>query len=315
MSTLQDIQEYLERTKNPVQLVKHFDEVPDSKKKYPLIVQRKYDGVYCMLVVVDGTAVPYSRTGKELYLEDMRRQIHNTLHDGVYITELCNDIVSLEVLSGLVSPNRTSEWSDEQHSLMEGAYFMYHDYLTLDEFLSGRSDVPYRVRYASLYLKVASKYTENALVDNTNVYDMSEVENIFKYELLMGHEGIVIKDPEAGWVAGHKGYRAMKLVRGVSLDLLCTGVLYGKGKRAGLIAALEFEYKGSTFKADLGAGWTDEKRTALTNAYENQDMFSPENYPVGKIWEVKALQISSTGKALRLPKAVRVRFDKVEPDA
>ncbi|WIS40025.1 hypothetical protein [Acinetobacter phage vB_Ab4_Hep4-M] len=39
------------------------------------------------------------------------------------------------------------------------------------------------------------------------------------------------------------------------------------------------------------------------------------NPPVGKIWEVKALQESSTGKALRLPKVVRVREDKDEPDA
>lgn len=105
----------------------------------------------------------------------------------------------------------------------------------------------------------------------------------------------------------------MKLVRGVSLDLRCCGVLMGKGKRAGQIAALEFEYNGNKFKADLGKGWTDERRAALTNDYNNRDLFEDTN-PVGKIWEVKALDISSTGKALRLPKVVRARWDKDEPD-
>ncbi|UUG68438.1 DNA ligase [Acinetobacter phage TCUAN2] len=49
------IEEYLAKTKNPVQLVKHFDEVPESKIAYPLIGQIKYDGVYILIVVSDGT--------------------------------------------------------------------------------------------------------------------------------------------------------------------------------------------------------------------------------------------------------------------
>lgn len=144
-----------------------------------------------------------------------------------------------------------------------------------------------------------------------------EIEQIAERYIAAGLEGVVVKQPDASWLAGHKGYRAMKIVRGVSLDLRCVGVLYGKGKRAGQIAALEFEYKGNKFKADLGKGWTDERRAALTSQYEaldHPDALDEWN-PVGKIWEVKALDISSTGKALRLPKVVRVRWDKDEPDA
>ncbi|CAL1776975.1 ATP-dependent DNA ligase, partial [Acinetobacter phage vB_AbaP_ABW132] len=98
---------------------------------------------------------------------------------------------------------------------------------------------------------------------------------------------------------------------------LCVGVEYGKGKREGQIAKLKFSYKGSVFSADLGKGWTDERRKALTSQYEalEHPAALSEWNPIGKIWEVKALQESSTGKALRLPKVIRVREDKEKPDA
>ena len=35
---------------------------------------------------------------------------------------------------------------------------------------------------------------------------------------------------------------------------------------------------------------------------------------MGKIWELKGLQPSSTGRAIRLPKVVRIREDKNIPD-
>ena len=42
------------RTGNKVtQHVKHIDEVPDSKKHWPMIGQVKKDGVYCLVVKTD----------------------------------------------------------------------------------------------------------------------------------------------------------------------------------------------------------------------------------------------------------------------
>lgn len=316
------IHEYLAATKSPVQLVKHFDEVIDKHKIYPLIVQLKHDGVYALQVVQGGQSKVYSRTGNLLFSDAVACVIGDwtKLPDGVYIGELICPVMSLEELSGIVSPNRKKALSAEEISnLMCYGCLRYHDYLTFEELLAGSSDKAYKHRYRQLYAHLASANLNELIVESSTVNSYEEIEQIAERYIAAGLEGVVVKQPDASWLAGHKGYRAMKIVRGVSLDLRCVGVLYGKGKRGGQIAALEFTYKGNKFKADLGKGWTDERRAALTEAHDlnwsEKDTPSGEVNPVGRIWEVKALDISSTGKALRLPKVVRVRWDKAEPDA
>ncbi|QOV07775.1 ATP-dependent DNA ligase [Acinetobacter virus fBenAci002] len=310
------VEEYLAKTKNPVQLVKHFDEVPESKIEYPLIGQIKYDGVYILIVIHNGLSKAYSRTGKEYYSELYSTTYFKSLvglEDGVYIGELVAPTLTLEELSGLVSTNRKVEWGTSDIEAMDQSYVMLHDLLYDDEFILGGSVWYYMDRYRDLRRMLKRANLEQYLVSNVVVHSKEDAERYADEQIKLGHEGAVFKQ-DLDWVAGHKGYRAMKIVRGLHLDLLCVGVEYGKGKRAGQIAKLKFSYKGNVFSADLGKGWTDEKRIELTKTYEECDKFG--DYVIeGKIWEVKALQESSTGKALRLPKVVRVREDKEEPDA
>lgn len=313
------IEEYLAKTKNPVQLVKHFEEVPESKITYPLIGQIKYDGVYILIVIHNGLPKAYSRTGKEYYHELYSTTYFKSLFDlddGVYIGELVAPTITLEELSGLVSTNRKADWETANIEAMDQSYAVLHDYLHFDEFLSGGSVRYYTDRYAELSHILEIAQCSLYLVDNTIISSKEDAEQYADELIKQGHEGAVFKQ-DLDWVAGHKGYRAMKIVRGLHLDLLCVGVEYGKGKRAGQIAKLKFSYKGNVFSADFGKGWNDERRKALTSQYEalEHPAALSEWNPIGKIWEVKALQESSTGKALRLPKVVRVREDKEEPDA
>lgn len=313
------VADYLANRKNPVQLVKHMDEVTEKNINYPLIGQLKYDGIYCLLVCIGSELQLFSRVGKPLYMENLKGfmdgQLCN-LSDGVYIGELCADELSLEVLSGYVSPNRKKPWDDVgTHKVGELGYIAFHDYLTIDELLDGHSDRGYASRESQLFSELDLVGLYNYRVKGKLVFNREQADAYAEDLIQRGHEGAVFKTPHADWEAGHKGYRAMKIVRGIPpLDLLCVGVVYGKGKRAGQIAALRFTMHGNEFNADLGKGWTDERRKALTNDYENRDLFADSN-PVGKIWELKALQYSSTGKALRLPKVVLVREDKDTPDA
>ena len=316
---IQTVIDYLAKTSSPVQLVKHMDEVPESKIKYPLIAQKKFDGLYVLTVVTQDQIRFFSRTGKEYYQELGRTlPYYDGLSEGVYIGELLNDRISLEELSGYVSTNRKKEWSDEDNILLCGTnYIMFYDYLTLDELLDGHSDTSYRNRYSNLENRLRNAGILEYIVESKLIYDREHADAYTENLIFQGNEGAVFKDPNADWEAGHKGYRSMKIVRGLHVDLLCVGVEYGKGKRTGQIAKLQFSYKGNVFSADLGKGWTDEKREELTEAYESEQRSNGiAACPiVGKIWEVKALQESSTGKALRLPKVVRVREDKDTPDA
>ena len=316
--SMQQIIDYLAENSNPVQLVKHMDEVPESKIKYPLIAQKKFDGLYVLTVVTQDQIRLFSRTGKEYY-QELGNWLPNysELTNGVYIGELCNDAIELEVLAGYVSTNRKKQWSDDDCYLMKHTYIIFHDYITLAELLDGHSDTSYRNRYSNLENRLRNAGILEYIVESKLIYDREHADAYTEDLISQGSEGAVFKDPNADWEAGHKGYRSMKIVRGLHVDLLCVGVEYGKGKRTGQIAKLQFSYKGNVFSADLGKGWTDARRIELTQGYEAEEFHGARNDadPIGKIWEVKALQESSTGKALRLPKVVRVREDKDTPDA
>lgn len=298
--------------KHPVQLVKHYDDVPDSTKrkntKWPAIAQVKEDGVYCMIVKIGDTARIFSRTGNEFYsecLQDWYDWHFCYLADGVWVSELiCHDI-SLETLSGLVNTNRVNLWSEEDAFRMRfNAEFKVHDHLHLQEFIAGSSDRTYSARWDTVVTHVPEQ--KRPL---TEVMESYEDWLVFKNKCINQKlEGAVIKQMHAPWVAGHKGWHVMKDVRGIHVDLMCTGVVMGTGKFEGLIAGLKFEWKGKPFTAGLGLGWDAEYQQVQTMAFL-QDEFNVVN----QIWHVYALQESSKG-VLRLPKVAEMRIDKKEPD-
>lgn len=286
-----------------VQKVKHIDEVPKSRKVWPMFVQTKKDGVFCIVAVVGSIAAFFSRTGKKFVNVAWLESEINTVGfpDGIYIAELCNDACPLEVLSGIVNPNRNKPLSIEQEDVIPEMYLALHDCLTLEEFTEGRTDVVYSQRYWRLQAFIEDN-PNWYLVKNLTCETEAEFDALAKTSIDLGEEGIVGK-PDVGWEAGHKGWRMLKKVRGVSYDLLCIAVEEGKGKYKGLAANLLFRWKnGRQIKAMLGKGWThDDARDMLVNP------------PIGKIFEVYALQESSKG-VLRLPKVGEKRHDKTKPD-
>lgn len=289
-----------------VQLVKHMREVPVSKQSFPRIAQVKKDGVFAMLVVrEDGERAIFGRTGKMLMETKLIAYKYPALPKGVYIAELCCDTCSLEVLSGIVNPNRKAELSTEQFKHQVGFYLAFHDCIGLDEFIAGRSNNPYTTRVRQLELAVGTGNTLPCYV----VHNEEEAEQFAEKYIERGEEGAVFKDDNCGWTAGHKGWHVMKIVRGVSYDLECIGCEEGTGKYAGKVANLLFRWKdGKTIKAMLGKGWTHQDAEDMFNA----GAYSGK-YPIGKIFEVKALQESSKG-VLRLPKVSELRHDKVQAD-
>lgn len=312
--TPQDVLSFVMRLRSsPVQLVKHIDEVPESKLAGTKYMQVKLDGVWCGLLVFKGQCIAISRTGN-IYtnLEWLTCQ-STLLPDGLYIGELwvSKSLLSLEELSGLINCNRKEALEAEQLVKLQSASLAMHDYLTIPEFVNGESPRLYSVRYADLKSAVNLRSDERStyIIRNYVCESLMEFHAFADECIARGEEGAVLK-LEEGWVAGHKGYRVTKRVRGIHVDLVCTGYSIGdKGKRKGQIAKLHFEYKGKEFTADLGRGWSDDKRIALTHKV----MEWGDSQVVGKIWHVSGLQESSKG-VIRLPKVNEERFDKLEPD-
>ena len=85
------------------------------------------------------------------------------------------------------------------------------------------------------------------------------------------------------------------------------------------MANLVFDWKGGeTIKCMLGKGWTHDMAEEMFNVVNYAKGVGMEHYehkdsPVGKIFQVYALEESSKGK-LRLAKVGEQRFDKHTPD-
>lgn len=313
MITLQQVREFMKNSKSPVQLVMHYDEVLQKNLKWPAWAEQKEDGVWCG-VVWDGEEIGFfSRTGNEWYHEltslvftkDEAPEFNSATPPGLYVAELVNSEMSLETLSGLVNTNRKQKWTSDEWYLMLGCSLRFHDYIALPHLLAGGSLYGHATRRWYLSGHIPAHY----IIPGTLVHTDEQWRAFAQMQVDAGREGAVLKQADADWVAGHKGYRVTKLVKGLDVDLRCVGVsLDGKGKRAGTLAKIMVSYKGKIVGADLGKGWTDERRAALLAEYQED----PSSV-VGRIWHVHALQEGSAG-GLRLPKAMSRRIDKTVAD-
>ena len=309
-----DVLKALEGRDGVAQLVKHYDQCnPKKFANAEVLIQVKYDGIQLNVVRCDDGALFLGRSGKELYLpEEIKALLLATFRPDVMIGELIFAGKTLEELSGLVNPNRVTPWTQQEiDEAVDGLHFMVFDcLLDTDEFLNGHSPRLYidRLGIARTTISYGHNITVVSNITVCSVLSDDLIEDAAQKAIDSGHEGVVLRVTSADWKAGRRDHNAMKIVRGIHLDLKCTDFKYGKGKRSEQIAALEFEYKGRKFWSDLGKGWTDEKRDELT-AQSERTMYNEVRFPIGEIFHVKGLQESSKG-VIRLPKVQEHRIDK-----
>lgn len=309
-------------TNKVVQLVKHFDDVNKKadegiyhkKVSFPMYAQVKKDGVFAMMVVTGRGIGVFGRTGKRLQsCERIVNEVRNSdkYPVGVYIAELCSDDCSLEVLSGIVNPNRVNELDHEQTLISGGMKMFYHDYLSLDEFIKGYSIRRYYERWIALYSRLP---IDANILSLETIEDEKQLRDYAEHMIDCGHEGAVFKQ-DVEWLAGAKDWHMMKIVRGIHVDLECIGWEEGTGKYAGKVANLLFRYKNNlTVTAMLGKGWS---HNDARNMYEQLKHIEAggqfPNHYIGQVFHVYGLQESSKG-IIRLPKVSELRHDKCKPD-
>lgn len=290
------------------QNVKNFHEVIAKNIPSEYWTSMKYDGVSCLLVVhSDGAVKAFTRTGLAM---TNTIGLTKTIFDadipvGVYCCELISiHGCSLEELSGVVNPNRVEPLDMHQIQIKKGLELRVFDYVTLTDYIAGTSIKKFSERYAQ-YAEFDYPYEMMPVFQQ-----LMTVEEMIEYSEVVieeGSEGVVGK-LDVPWIRGHKGKNAVKIVRGIHVDLRCTGIKYGTGKDSGRITALAFNYKGNGFYAGSGKGWTDAKLDKLT-----ADYCAGGSYPVGQIIHVYGLQESSKG-VIRLPKFAEIRIDKEKAD-
>ncbi|GAB3416115.1 ATP-dependent DNA ligase LigA [Haloparvum alkalitolerans] len=182
----------------------------------------------------------------------------------------------------------------------------------------------------------------DAAADVTVTDDPDEIAAVEAAALEAGHEGIMLKDPDAAYTPGDRGRNWLKRKPDVeTLDLVVTGAEWGEGRRASLLGTFELSVRaGGSSGGDGGdgrdrgadayetigkvaTGITDAELEELTDLLEPHvlaesgtevDIRPAVVFEVG-YEEIQRSPTYSSGYALRFPRFVEVRADKDPVDA
>ncbi|HEY5788777.1 MAG TPA: ATP-dependent DNA ligase [Microlunatus sp.] len=165
-------------------------------------------------------------------------------------------------------------------------------------------------------------------VERTTVTTVEELTDVFDSAVARGFEGVVVKQPDAGYVAGRRQASWIKVKPRHTLDLLVTGVEWGYGRREGWLSNIHLAARdaatgepvmlGKTFK-----GMTDELLRWQTEHFEaiatSRDQHTVHVRPTTVV-EIACdgLQQSTRypgGVALRFARVLRYRPDKNAAEA
>lgn len=154
-----------------------------------------------------------------------------------------------------------------------------------------------------------------------------EVEALFTAAQARGNEGLMIKDLESSYTPGRRGKSWLKMKRELAtLDVVVTAVEYGHGKRIGVLSDYTFAVLDGERLVNIGkaySGLTDAEIAEMTKWFlehtiEDQG-FRREVEPK-IVLEVAFNNIMKSdrhesGYALRFPRIVRLRPDKLPEEA
>ncbi|SES68401.1 DNA ligase-1 [Methanococcoides vulcani] len=159
--------------------------------------------------------------------------------------------------------------------------------------------------------------------------DPEKVNEIYSEALAAGHEGVMLKNPNASYSPGKRGKNWLKkkpLME--TLDLVVIGAEWGYGRRANLIGSYAlacFDPDAGTFLpiGKVATGFSDEQLAELTELLSDQIVvesgreieLKPEVVFEVAFEEIQKSTNYKSGYALRFPRLVNVREDKSPEEA
>jgi len=310
----------------PCMLASGFEQRLVDKIEFPALVQLKLDGMRFNAIVTqeDGEykKVEFrSRNGKPLnipnpdFAEQFRlmaelMELGDIVFDGeLLIQDSEGNPIDRQTGNGILSKSIKDTMSVSEATQVHATLW---DTIPLPNFMEGKFDTPYSVRFSDLksFVEVMSRRDQFSkyvsLVNSQLAIDYDSAEKIFKEFLEKGEEGIILKSQDGIW-EDKRSKNQIKFKGELETDLLITGFEQGTGKYEGMLGAIICESSDGVIKVNVGSGFNDDQRKSL----QGEDL-------VGKVVAVKynaRIKNKSGEESLFLPIFVEVREDKTVADS
>ena len=269
------------------------------------IVEKKEDGVRCIIRIKDGVCKLYTRKGRELDFPLIATEAL-AFSQGEDLT-LDSELTTTQRtdISGICNRNMKSGYTVGSDAGISGVMF---DIMPTEIFDTQGKTKTQRERTLELQARMLNFSNKHlVLTESVEVSSLAEVVKINKKYIDDGFEGVIVKDPEAPYAFKRSRYwLKLKAINSCTLEVV--GVDTGKGKRAGKVGSLRCKSSDGGILVSVGSGLSD----------EDVEMFTKVP-PIGKLIEV-TFNVLIKGfiantYSLFLPRYDQMRIDLTEADS
>ena len=270
------------------------------------LIEVKLDGVRVITIIhPDGRVDQFSRNGKELV---------NFPHVKEQLSKIAAGFAEPMVLDGEIMSGTFQDLMKQIHrksdAQAQDAVLNVFDILSLDDFEAGKSQRTQTERSSQLvaWKDLWTEETPNITVVGQELVDLDTAQGQARYReinkqaIAGGYEGIMLKDPAAGYEC-KRSVAWLKLKPFIEVSLEITHVEEGTGKNVGRLGALVCSGNDDdrSIGVNVGSGFSDDMRI---------DVWNNRTDIIGQIVEVRADAVTQNQDgtySLRFPRFLRFR--------
>ena len=268
-----------------------------KKAVWPAIIQPKFDGLRCVVMIKGDDVKFLSRGGKEFdtlgcLIPEIIRVVPKNIRFGGLMLDA-------EVVSTRGDFQQTCSDVKRGEAVTDEVALMIFDGMGLDYFKFESCPHSQVVRSAGIEKMFNGEVKSDRLIaaPYTTVANEEEATKIYEQYRAQGYEGAIVKNPD-GMYEFKRSNNWMKMKPQDNVDLEIVDSFEGTGKYEGMLGGFDVMFEG--VKCSVGGGFSDEQRKEF---WTNRDEM------IGQIIEVQYMEKTADG-AMRHPRFICVRSFK-----